>query len=771
MAISNTNILIKRSSTTGIPTGGTLKAGELAISYVSNTIFIGNSSGTGVVNVGGQFYTSQIDAATSANTAGAIVKRDASGGFTGQLYGNANTTNYLLNPQNFSVSGGDITASSVSFNGSGAVQLNASLNSISGLSAGTYGGTTVVPILTVAANGRVMAITNSASISTVTTLTVAGNTGSSTLYSGNTLTIQGSTNGVTTTETSSGGSAIVTVGLDTTVLRSNLSSVGPQTISTDLTVSGNLIVAGAQTFVNTSTVITNDSLIKLAANNTVGDVVDIGFYGESNTGSSVVYHGLVREGSGGTSAGNFYLFKNLATDPTGNTVNYAGLTKATLVSNLTGGTVSGLSSAITVSDGGTGTNTLSSGQVLVGNGTGAVQALANVTNYTVTIGTNQTVGSITTDVYGRVTLVTSNTISGLTPSQGGTGTTTSTGTGSVVLNTSPIFSGTAQFATINVGAIFIGNTTYAASGILGALTANNNSYEQFILQNANTGTQASVDFIVSNDKGTDAGFYGDFGMNSSGFSGAGALNMPNAVYLYSANSDLSIGTASANAIHFVTNNGTSDAMTINSNNVVTLQNALGVASGGTGAVSFTAGQHIIYNGTNLVSLANSTYTATGAGAANSTITSLTVDAYGRTTAATFSSISGLTYAQGGTGSTSYTTGQLLVAGTTGLTSLANTTYTATGAGAANSTVSSLTVDAYGRVTAATYSAISGLTVPQGGTGLSSATLNGIVFGNGTAAMGVTVAAGTADQSYSNQILTVTNAGVPVWSTSMDGGTF
>jgi len=77
MAASNTSILIKRSTATGTPSS--LKAGELAYSYLSNTIFIGNSTGTGVVNVGGQYYTSQIDNATSANGSGTIVKRDAMG--------------------------------------------------------------------------------------------------------------------------------------------------------------------------------------------------------------------------------------------------------------------------------------------------------------------------------------------------------------------------------------------------------------------------------------------------------------------------------------------------------------------------------------------------------------------------------------------------------------------------------------------------------------------------------------------------------------------
>ena len=84
----------------------------------------------------------------------------------------------------------------------------------------------------------------------------------------------------------------------------------------------------------------------------------------------------------------------------------------------------------------------------------------------------------------------------------------------------------------------------------------------------------------------------------------------------------------------------------------------------------------------------------------------------------------------------------------------------------------MTVDAYGRTTAKTYAAISGLTVGQGGTGFATATTNGIVFGNGTGALGVTALAGSgSDQTWSNQILTVTNAGVPVWSSAMDGGSF
>ena len=95
----------------------------------------------------------------------------------------------------------------------------------------------------------------------------------------------------------------------------------------------------------------------------------------------------------------------------------------------------------------------------------------------------------------------------------------------------------------------------------------------------------------------------------------------------------------------------------------------------------------------------------------------------------------------------------------------------TGALASNNTITSITVDAYGRFTAATGSAISGLTVPQGGTGGSTFTQNGIIYGNDAGAFQVTAAAGVSDQTWSNQILTTTNAGVPVWTTALDGGQF
>ena len=70
-----------------------------------------------------------------------------------------------------------------------------------------------------------------------------------------------------------------------------------------------------------------------------------------------------------------------------------------------------------------------------------------------------------------------------------------------------------------------------------------------------------------------------------------------------------------------------------------------------------------------------------------------------------------------------------------------------------------------------------LAVEYGGTGRSEFNTNGILYGNGTSELLETAAANMAnpglspDVATSFQILTVTAAGVPVWTDTIDGGTF
>ena len=635
--MANTSIKIKRSTTTSSP--ASLAAGELAYSYLSNTIFIGSPAGTGVVNVGGQYYTSQVDSATDAATGGTLVRRDATGNANfnnitansisgaGLSNLNANSATQFQTDRYINISGGDVVAAAQLYNGTANATLSAALSTVSGLSAGTYGGSTTVPIVTVAANGRIMAIANSAAIST--TLNIIGDTGTDAVdLATDTLDFEGGS-GVKTAVTNNKISFSVD---NANVLRTN-TAIQKQIIDGNVEISGNLVVLGTETVINVQTLNIADPLIYLASNN-VSDVVDIGFVGHYSDGAANLHAGLIRHA--GTK--EFYVFDNYDNEPSNNVIDIvdSSFRVANLHANLISvfsnvqtlkvttldATSLSLTNDLSVPNGGTGASSFTNGAILVGAGSGALTTLANST-YTAT-GTgaaNNTLSSLTVDAYGRTTAATFEAISGLTVPQGGTG-----------VNT------------------------------------------------------------------------------------------------------------------------------------------------------FTAGQVVVGDGSNgLKQIANVTYTQTGTLTTANTVSAITVDAYGRVSALTSSAIGidanqivggTLTVGRGGTGASSFTSGALLVGNGSGaISELANSTYTATGSAGAAKTVTSLTVDAYGRVTAATFTDISGLTVSQGGTGASTFTSSGIVYGNGTGALQVTAAAGTSDQTWSNQILTTTNAGVPVWSSALDGGQF
>jgi hypothetical protein len=120
---------------------------------------------------------------------------------------------------------------------------------------------------------------------------------------------------------------------------------GRMTISTNLAVSGNtrisgstiidgdLTVEGGVTYISSSTLNVDDSMIKLAANN-AADTIDIGFYGKYDS-SGVKYSGLFRDASDGI----FKFYKDSQTEP-GTTVNTAaaGHAAATIEAIIDGGT-------------------------------------------------------------------------------------------------------------------------------------------------------------------------------------------------------------------------------------------------------------------------------------------------------------------------------------------------------------------------------------------------------------------------------------------------
>jgi hypothetical protein len=103
---------------------------------------------------------------------------------------------------------------------------------------------------------------------------------------------------------------------------------------------------------------------------------------------------------------------------------------------------------------------------------------------------------------------------------------------------------------------------YGATNVLASFKSTVNSYNQVIIQNKSNGTSASADFVLNNDSSTDTTFYGNFGMNSSAFTGSGALSAPNAVYVTSTSGPLVLGSTTQHPIRFVVNGGTTDILYI-----------------------------------------------------------------------------------------------------------------------------------------------------------------------------------------------------------------
>ena len=467
--MANTVIQLKYSESTATP--ASLNVAEPAYSNNSNKLFIG-LSGNQVVAIGGKYYTDIVDAATDANTVSTIVKRDASGIFSAtavraSLFGNANTASIWQTARTIGVSGD--ANGTVSIDGSANANIPLTLGN-SGVTAGGYGSVTQIPTFTVDSKGR---ITAAANVSISTSLSTAGDSGTDTVaLATDTLTFKGG-DGVTTNMVAANTTLMIDV--DNTVIRTS----GSQTISGDLAVTGNLVISGNTITQDVETMKVEDSLIQLAANN-AADAVDIGFFGQYNDGSTK-YTALFRDAS---DSGKYKLLTGGTTIPSAaNSLDPTTYSTATLVANISGGTVSGLSADIAVADGGTGAGTFTGGAILIGNGTGALQTLANST-YTLTGGlaVANTISSLTVDAYGRVTAATGSAIaigasqitSGTLPiGRGGTNQTTFTAGQRLVYDGTSLAS-QANTSTTVTGGLAAANTitslTYNSYGELTAFT-------------------------------------------------------------------------------------------------------------------------------------------------------------------------------------------------------------------------------------------------------------------------------------------------------------
>lgn len=104
------------------------------------------------------------------------------------------------------------------------------------------------------------------------------------------------------------------------------------------------------------------------------------------------------------------------------------------------------------------------------------------------------------------------------------------------------------------GVLKMGTPTYTDTNIWSYYQGNGNNYYQSIWHNTSNGANASTDLVISNNLGTKTNYYGNFGMNSSTYTGTTVFSKPNAVYLTAQDGDLAIGTTSNNSFYVATNN-------------------------------------------------------------------------------------------------------------------------------------------------------------------------------------------------------------------------
>ena len=552
--MANTVIQLKFSEVTSTP--ASLNVAEPAYSNNSNKLFIG-LAGNQVIAIGGKYYTDIVDAATDTNTVSTIVKRDASGNFsagtiTAALSGNATSATTLQTARLIGVSG-DITTDTVSFNGSADANLTVTL-SATDVSAGTYGGATQIPTFVVDAKGR---LTSAANVAISSSFDIAGDTGTGTVAGGETLTFVGR-DGITTVAVDANNSILVDV--DNTVVRTT-----GGTISGDLAITGNLIISGNTVTQDVETMKVEDSLIQLAANN-AADAVDIGFFGQYDDGTTK-YTTLFRDAS---DSGKYKLLTGGTTIPSAaNSVDPSTYSTATLVANITGGTVSGLTSAIGVADGGTGAGTFTAGGIIMGNDTGALSVLANST-YTLTGGlaAANTISSLTVDAYGRVTAAT-----GI----------------AIAIDTAAITSGTLAYARGGTGSTSYTTGELLVAGATGLTSLANSSFTLTGgLAAANTISSLTVDAYGRVTEATGAAIAIDTAQITSGTIADARLPTKGTADTYANASHVPVITTDAyGRVTAVTNT----AIAIDTTQITS--GILGIVRGGTGFSSYTANGVII----------------------------------------------------------------------------------------------------------------------------------------------------------------------------------
>jgi hypothetical protein len=438
----------------------------------------------------------------------------------------------------------------------------------------------------------------------------------------------------------------------------------------------------------------------------------------------------------------------------------------------------------------TGTGSITLGGAVAGYQTFAVVGNGNTTYYTILNGSAWEVGIGTYSTSGPTLARTTV----LANSNGNTSPITLSGSSSVWVDYP---AGKAIYYDAS-GVATIGSTlNYSDTGIIGSFASTVAGYNQVIIQNKSSASNASTNFNVSNDVSTATSGYAELGINSSTYAGSGSFNIAGSSYLASASTDLTIGTYGAYNLHFVTNSSTTDAMTI--------YNSGGVSLGGQPDPGLgTLYANNVYLGFNAITAAAGTTVLTNASSGYQNVVGTTTQTIQLPVATTLYKGLAFTVANASTGNVTIkdsasTTIDTIVTGGTSILVLTNNgtsagtwvaysylpasyDFSTSTANFGNATITNATyqgntiASGYGGTGLTTFTAANNaiystsasalaagtLPIAAGGTAATTFTANGVIYGNGTSALGAT-AAGTT-----GQVLQANTGGAPTWATTYAG---